>query len=240
MEISVFTAELTIMPTPNFPGCKLDFCFWTACRAAHHHLLYSSVSVYWMVSVMSSSLFSVKQIFTSHSFLITFCPPGFVDLHSYLPETSVWNNILTESLMREGLEQEWMSFYIFYIFLPKLSQPKRAVQWGRQVFIHMELSSWLIKQRKTKLLSGGFRQQVNQTNLPQVSGNPKGALNSFKMLFWNLGVLTVPETLNRSPVSLVPSERAGGLTAESPFTDPTGIWGKELSQPQVFSNAVMS
>lgn len=116
-----------------------------------------------------------------------------------------------------------MSFYIFYIFLPKLSQPKRAVQWGRQVFIHMELSSWLIKQRKTKLLSGGFRQQVNQTNLPQVSGNPKGALNSFKMLFWNLGVLTVPETLNRSPVSLVPSERAGGLTAESPFTDPTGI-----------------
>lgn len=87
----------------------------------------------------------------------------------------------------------------------------------------MKLSSWLIKQRETKLLSGALQPQVNQTNLPQVSGHPKGALNSFRMLFWKLGVLTIPETLNRSPVSLVSSERAGSVTAESPFTDPTGI-----------------
>lgn len=106
--------------------------------------------------------------------------------------------------MSERLEQEGMSFFIF---LPKLSQPKREVQWGRQIFIHMELSSWLIKQRKTKLLSGALQLQVNQTKLFQVSGNPKGALNSFKMHFWKLGVLTMPEILNRSPVSLVPSER---------------------------------
>lgn len=41
------------------------------------------------------------------------------------------------------------------------------------------------------------------------------------MLPWLLGVLTMAETLNRSPVSPVPSERAGSLAAESPFTDPT-------------------
>lgn len=87
----------------------------------------------------------------------------------------------------------------------------------------MWLSSWLIKQRKTKRLSGALQPQVNQTNLPQVSGDVKGALNSFKMLFWKLGVLTIPETLNRSPVSLVPSERAGSLTAESRLNDPAGI-----------------
>lgn len=74
-----------------------------------------------------------------------------------------------------------------------------------------------------QLVSGAPQPQGNQTIPLQISENSKDALNSFQVLFWKLGIITMPGTLSRPHFSLVPSERAGNLKAESLSTDPTGV-----------------
>lgn len=214
------------MPIPNFSGCKLDCCLpsfgWLVEQILT--ILFTAALLYtgrFLLCSLSFSLFSVKETCTFHSFLITFCGPGFVDLHWSLP---VSHSEIISLHVPDGRETRTRRDLGLHITFPSQATPAQGRRTGES---DPRTPSQLTMQRKTNTACFWSTSAPGNQTIPlQIPENSKDALNSFQVLFWKLGIITMPGTLRRPHFSLVPSERAGNLKAESLFTDPTGIWNR--------------
>lgn len=136
------------MPIPNFSGCKLDCCLpsfgWLVEQILT--ILFTAALLYtgrFLLCSLSFSLFSVKETCTFHSFLITFCGPGFVDLHWSLP---VSHSEIISLHVPDGRETRTRRDLGLHITFPSQATPAQGRRSGES---DPRTPSQLTMQRKT-------------------------------------------------------------------------------------------